>query len=111
MQARVYMHKKMVEKTHQLVCHIRRWMMKKASKNVPRIQKENLYSSNLISCAGSLSTLTPSSVDSRRKPFSAGSNKHILCVTCKKTKKWIRFKIDNTWETKVKNLGIPKPSD
>jgi hypothetical protein len=28
-----------------------------------------------------------------------------------KNKKWIRFKNDNTWETKVKNLRIPKPSD
>jgi hypothetical protein len=58
----------------------------KSKQNVPRIQKENVNVSNLRSCAGSLSTVTPSSVDSRRKPFSAGSNKHILCVTRKKTK-------------------------
>jgi hypothetical protein len=52
----------------------------KSKQNVPRIQKENVNVSNLRSCAGSLSTVTPSSVDSRRKPFSVGNNKtHFMC--------------------------------
>jgi hypothetical protein len=83
----VYMHKKMMEKNTPVSMPHTPVNDEKTSKNVPRIQKENLDASNLISCAGSLSTLTPSSVDSQRKPFSAGSNKHILCVTRKKNKK------------------------
>jgi hypothetical protein len=54
--------------------------MMKSKQNVPRIQKKNLDASNLRSCAGSLSTLAPSSVDPQRKPFSAGSSKHVLFV-------------------------------
>jgi hypothetical protein len=80
MLAHVYMHQKNGGKHTPFSMPHTPVNNEKSKQNVPRIQKENVNVSNLRSCAGSLSTVTPSSVDSRRKPFSVGNNKtHFMC--------------------------------
>jgi hypothetical protein len=81
-------------KTHQLVCpHTPVNDEKEKAKMYRKFKKKILMRLTSDHVQGLFPPPLPSSVDSRRKPFSAGSNKHILCVTRKKTKNGLDSKM------------------